>query len=120
MDTGDRYTGLPVCLELWVDDRMLRGVVHVKVPPPDALADVSEDFPGRQQRTCNGIGATMTAEQPVADVTSQEALRLRRPVTPTLPSEQFLWLRIERVGNELIGSLCVEQFRISLSVTKTN
>ena len=144
LDTGDSYSDLPVCLETWVEAGRLRGAVYIQLgfAPTDALAGMPDNnYSWDQDAVCAGLGVTMTASCSTEDVTSKDGLLLFGGANPSwggqppLGGQPQLSLRIERLGDELVGSLEVERLewrwelstgnnstvaRFSLYVTRVN
>ena len=128
LDVGDSYSELPVCLETWVEAGNLRGAVYIQlgVAPSDALMEISDSK--HSQRV------TLTAWSSTEDVTSKDRLLLLGAEVWPWGESRLQWsLRIERLGDELVGLLEVERLeswrskksnstvaRFSLFVAKAN
>ena len=105
LDAGESYRDVPFCLELWANDGMLQGALHVGIPALAEMADDTDDVsPRERDYRCSGAGVIMSAEQPADQATAAHAVRLKRPVGDDLESE-YLWLELDWQGDDLIGEV---------------
>ena len=110
----ESYRDVPFCLELWANDGMLQGSLHVGIPALAEMADDMDDVnPRERDYGCGGAGVIMSAEQLAYQATSRHAVRLTRPIGDELDSD-YLWLELDREGDDLIGEVNGPNLRMYL------
>jgi len=106
-DSGEHYSDVPMCLETWIEGRLLHAAVHLQIsPPPEALMErppVASDAPGG----CAEDGVGVHVSTGTGNVTSNTVLTLGNWMGSSQEDVRRSTLRLQRQGDDLVGTLTV-------------